>query len=121
MHTIVLNLKQLYSLVPFSSSVFLLFLNSNIVLITRSRLSIAQVSSPFKWLDTHSRLVRLRQPHPPYRSAPSCYFTTALLNDCYNEVTANTVLAYSYWASFHDAYICMLMSHPLTIPTTAAI
>ena len=30
--------------------------------------------------------------------------TTAVLNDCYSEVTTYTVLAYSYWASFHDAY-----------------
>ena len=29
-------------------------------------------------------------------SAPSCYFTTAVLNDCYSEVTAYTALAYSY-------------------------
>ena len=25
----------------------------------------------------------------------------------YSEVTAYTALAYSYWASFHDAYICL--------------
>ena len=36
----------------FSSLVLLLFLNNIIVLITRSHLSIAQVSSSFKWLDT---------------------------------------------------------------------
>ena len=70
-------------------------------------------------------------------SAPSCYFTTAVLNDCYSELTAYTALAYSYWAGFHDAYIClcrahyllgwfprrvcMLMSRPLLIPTTAAM
>ena len=29
-------------------------------------------------------------------SAPLCYFTTAILNDCYSEVTAYTALAYSY-------------------------
>ena len=29
-------------------------------------------------------------------SVPSCYFTTAALNDCYSEVMAYTVLAYSY-------------------------
>ena len=44
-------------------------------------------------------------------SAPLCYFTTAVLNDCYSEVTAYTVLAYSYWASFHDAYICLHHVH----------
>ena len=44
-------------------------------------------------------------------SAPSCYFTTAVLNDCYSEVMAYTVLAYSYWASFHDAYECLRHAH----------
>ena len=47
-------LKWLYSLVSFSSVVLLLFLNNIIVVITRSRLSIAQVSSSFKWLDTRT-------------------------------------------------------------------
>ena len=44
-------------------------------------------------------------------SAPSCYFTTAVLNDCYSKVMAYTVLAYSYRASFHDAYICLRHAH----------
>ena len=42
--------------------------------------------------------------HLNNQRAPSCYFTTAVLNDCYSEVMAYTVLAYSYWASFHNAY-----------------
>ena len=51
-------------------------------------------------------LVYVNHAHLQNRSAPSCYFTTAVLNDCYSELTAYTVLAYSYWASFHDdAYI----------------
>ena len=29
-------------------------------------------------------------------SPPPLYLTTAVLNDCYSEVTAYTVLAYSY-------------------------
>ena len=45
------------------------------------------------------------------RSALSCYFITAVLNDCYSEVTAYTVLAYSYWASFHNAYVCLCHAH----------
>ena len=45
------------------------------------------------------------------RSAPSCYFTKAVLNDCYSELTAYTALAYSYWASFYDAYICLHHAH----------
>ena len=48
------HLKQLYSLVAFNSLVLLLFLDNIIVLITRSCLSIAQVSSSFKWLDTRT-------------------------------------------------------------------
>ena len=44
--------------------------------------------------------------------ALSCYFTTAaVLNDCYSEATAYTVLAYSYWASFQDTYICLRHAH----------
>ena len=44
-------------------------------------------------------------------SAPSCYLTTAVLDDYYSEVTAYTVLAYSYWASFHDTYECLGHAH----------
>ena len=44
-------------------------------------------------------------------NASSCYFTTAVLNDCYNEAMAYTALAYSYWASFHDTYICLHHAH----------
>ena len=29
----------------------------------------------------------------------------------YSEVTAYTVLAYSYWASFHNAYMCLRHAH----------
>ena len=42
------------------------------------------------------------------RSALPCYLTTAVLNDCYSEVMAYTVLAYSYWlvpTMRMDAYI----------------
>ena len=35
----------------------------------------------------------------------------AVLNDCYSEVTAYTMLAYSYWASLHDAYTCLHHIH----------
>ena len=37
--------------------------------------------------------------------------TTAVLNDCYSEVTTYSVLAYSYWASFHDVYECLRHAH----------
>ena len=40
--------------------------------------------------------VYLRQPCPPSNlTALSFYLTTAVLNDCYSEVTAYTALAYS--------------------------
>ena len=39
------------------------------------------------------------------------YVATAVLNDCYNEATVYTALAYSYWASFHDAYGCLCHTH----------
>ena len=44
-------------------------------------------------------------------SAPSCYFTTAISNDCYSEVVAYTALDYSRLASFHDAYIIICLRH----------
>ena len=44
-------------------------------------------------------------------SPPPCYLTTAVLNGCYSEVTAYTVLAYSYWVSFHDSYGCLHHAH----------
>ena len=37
--------------------------------------------------------------------------TLLQLNDCYSELMAYTVLAYSYWASFHDKYICLHHAH----------
>ena len=76
------------------------------LLITRSRLSTAQASSYFKWLNTRT-CSYVNHTHLDNLSTPSCYFTTAVLNDCYSEVTAYTALAYSYWASFHDVYICL--------------
>ena len=32
-------------------------------------------------------------------------------SDCYSEVTPCTVLAYTYWAGFHDAYGCLRHTH----------
>ena len=71
---------------------------------TRSRLSIAYVSSSFKWLDTFTFASTI----PTFITQVLhrvTYFTTAVLNECYSEVMAYTALAYSCWASFHDAYI----------------
>ena len=76
------------------------------LLITRSRLYTAQASSYFKWLNTRTRSY-VNHTHLDNLSPPSCYFTTAVFNDCYSEVTAYTALVYSYWASFHDVYICL--------------
>ena len=44
-------------------------------------------------------------------SAPPCSLTTAVLSDCYSEVTAYTVLGYSYWASFRDKYEYLCHAH----------
>ena len=44
-------------------------------------------------------------------SAPLSYLTTAVLNDCYSEVTAYIALAYSYLASFHDGYAWLCHAH----------
>ena len=38
-------------------------------------------------------------------SAPSCYLTTAVVTDCYSEVTAYTVLAYSVFMTRMDAKV----------------
>ena len=53
-------------------------------------------------------------------SYPSAH-TTAVLNDCYSELMGYTVLAYSYWASFHDKYGFLLVPCPLTISTATVI
>ena len=41
----------------------------------------------------------------------SCYLTTAVLNNCYSEVTAYAMLAYFYWASFYEEYGCLSHVH----------
>ena len=38
-------------------------------------------------------------------------FNYSSLNDCYSEVTDYTVLAYSYWDRFYDAYECQGCIH----------
>ena len=50
MHTILLKLKRLYSLVSYISGISVL--NNVILLITQSRLTVAQASSSFKYLNT---------------------------------------------------------------------
>ena len=45
---------------------------------------------------------------PPFSKS---WIRHCILNDCYTEVTAYTVLDYSYWISFHDAYICLHHAH----------
>ena len=57
-----------------------------------SRLSAVQASSSFK----QYTYVQVNYAHLQNWSAPSCNLTTAALNDCYSEVKAYTVLAYSY-------------------------
>ena len=43
--------------------------------------------------------------------ARSSYSSTAAFNNCYNELTAYTVLAHSYWVSFHNACQCQGHTH----------
>ena len=52
--------------------------------------------------------VNVNHVHLQNWSAPSCYLTTAVLNDCYSEVTACTALAYS---CFHNTYGCYGHTH----------
>ena len=50
---------------------------------------------------------------PTFITEALCLVTQAqlLVTNCYNELTAYTTLAYSYWASFHDAYKCQGHAH----------
>ena len=59
----------------------------------------------------HYVYVYINHTHLYNWSASSCYLTTAVKNDYYSELTAYTVLAYSYWACFHDAYGCLCHAH----------
>ena len=69
------------------------------VLITQSHICAAQASSSFKWL-----IMRKSTSTTPTFKTEALhlvsYVTTAVLNDCYSEVSAYTVLAYPHWASF---------------------
>ena len=58
-----------------------------IILITRRRLSTAKASSSFKWLNTCTSMSIT----PTFITEALClitYVTTAVLNNCYSEVTA---------------------------------
>ena len=79
------------------------------VLIIQSRLSTAQASSSFKWLNKHTSTSTT----PTFITEVLLlsYITTAVLNDCYCKVTAYTALAYLYWVSFHDTYGCLCHAH----------
>ena len=48
--------------------------------------------------------VHIHHTHPYNLSAPSCYFSTAVFNDCYCELMLYTVLANSYGVSVYDVY-----------------
>ena len=60
---------------------------------------------PFKWLDTLTSTSTM----PTFIT--EALRLTADLNGCYSEVTAYTAIGYSYWASFRDAYGCLLHAH----------
>ena len=61
----------------------------------------------FKWLNTRAS----RSTTPTLITEALHYLTTAVFNDCYSEVMAYTVLAYSHWASFHNVYGCLHSAH----------
>ena len=63
-----------------------------IVLITCSRLSAAQASTSFKWLNMHTSMSTMAT----FITEALCYLNTAVLNDYYSELMAYTALAYSY-------------------------
>ena len=42
--------------------------------------------------------------HPYNLSAPSCYSSTVVFNECYNVLMPYTALANSYGVSVYDAY-----------------
>ena len=73
------------------------------ILITRSRLSAAQTSSSFKWLETHTSTSTM----PTFKTEALhlLKLTTVVLNDCYSEVMAYTVLAYSVFTTYMDAKV----------------
>ena len=49
--------------------------------------------------------VHILHTHPYNLSAPSCYSSTALFNDCYSVLTTYTAIANSYGVSVYDADI----------------
>ena len=77
-------------------------------------------SSPWR---TPCMYVYVNHAHLYNIGPPPCYLTTAVLNDCYSEVTAYTVRAYStlVWLVCYPQRVWMLTPRPLTILTTAAI
>ena len=76
------------------------------LLITQSHSSIAQATSSFKHLDMYTFMHAI----PTFVTEALCVVTqvyvAAFFNKCYCKLIAYTVLAYSYWVSFHDVYQC---------------
>ena len=58
---------------------------------------------------------------PTFITEVSCYFTKAVLNDCYSEVMAYTALVLTLIGLVSTTRMNAYMSRPLSIPTTAAI
>ena len=84
-------------------------LNNILLLITRSRLSIAQASSSFKRLN----MCTFMYATPTFITEVLCLLTQVqlvLMNFTVN-ITPYTVLAYFYWVSFHDKYQCQGYDH----------
>ena len=103
-HIVTYTLKRHYFLVPFSFLVLLLFLNNIIALLTQSHQAAYLQSKPALLLYGLIRVVYVNHIHLYNWSHPSCYLTTAILNDFNGVVMAYIALGYSYWASFHNMY-----------------
>ena len=78
-------------------------LNNILLLTSRSHLSIAQASSSFKRFDMRT----FTYTTPTIITEALCLLTQVqllLIDYTDSELTPYTLLAYSYWVSFHDAY-----------------
>ena len=94
-------------------------LNTTVLVITQSHLSISQASSCFKCLNMHM----FTYTTPTFITEAHHLVTrvyTATINNFYSELTPYTVLANSYWVNFHDA-LSMPRPRPLMIMSTVAI
>ena len=105
MHTILFKFKTIYSLVSYWYNCFKYhYITNNPKLFIYSSRQLFYKTPQYVY-------IHVCYTHLYNWSALSCYSTTAAFNDCYSELKVYTVLAYSYWVSFHDAYHCQGHAH----------